>query len=125
MAIAVPGIAVSTNDLISVKNSLISLMLLQAADGQLPYSGDPFNELGLISATYHMYTMLGIRDLYFYSGDLQFLEEFWEQWKLAMNKSLSSIDDSGLMNVTAPNDWLRFGMGGHNIEVLSLPFILR
>lgn len=36
--------------------------------------------------------------------------------------SLSFIDDSGLMNVTSPADWLRFGMGGHNIEVtLPLP----
>ena len=24
------------------------------------------------------------------------------------------------MNVTAPNDWLRFGMGGHNIEANAI-----
>jgi hypothetical protein len=41
----------------------------------------------------------------------------WDDVKLAMNFSLSFIDASGLMNVTSPNDWLRFGMGGHNIEV--------
>jgi len=35
---------------------------------------------------------------------------------------LSFIDDSGLMNVTSPNDWLRFGMGGHNIEANSILF---
>lgn len=34
-----------------------------------------------------------------------------------MNFSLGFIDETGLMNVTSPNDWLRFGMGGHNIEV--------
>ncbi|KAJ7594706.1 bacterial alpha-L-rhamnosidase domain-containing protein [Mycena floridula] len=122
MAIAVPGIAVSTNDLVSVKNSLISLMMLQGPDGRLPYSGTPFNELGLISFTYHTYTILGLRDLYFYSGDIDFLAQFWDQFKLAMSWSLSSIDDSGLMNVTSPNDWLRFGMGGHNIEANSILF---
>ena len=25
-----------------------------------------------------------------------------------------------MMNVTSPNDWLRFGMGGHNIEANSI-----
>jgi hypothetical protein len=34
--------------------------------------------------------------------------------------SLSFIDSSGLMNVTSPNDWLRFGMGGHNIEANAI-----
>lgn len=34
-----------------------------------------------------------------------------------MNFSLGFIDESGLMNVTSGADWLRFGMGGHNIEV--------
>jgi len=34
-----------------------------------------------------------------------------------LNFSLSFIDESGMMNVTSAADWLRFGMGGHNIEV--------
>jgi hypothetical protein len=33
---------------------------------------------------------------------------------------LSFIDSSGLMNVTSPADWLRFGMGGHNIEANAI-----
>jgi hypothetical protein len=37
-----------------------------------------------------------------------------------LNFSLSFIDESGLANVTSPNDWLRFGMGGHNIEANSI-----
>lgn len=117
MAVAVPSIAVSTNDLISVSNSLESIMILQASDGQLPYAGTPFNELGIVSATYHMYALLGISDYYHYSGDITFLNRYWDQWKRAMNYSLSFVDSSGLMNVTSPNDWLRYGMGGHNIEV--------
>jgi hypothetical protein len=44
----------------------------------------------------------------------------WDQWKLALGFSLSFIDDSGLMNVTSPSDWLRFGMGGHNIEANAI-----
>lgn len=41
----------------------------------------------------------------------------WEERKLGMNYSLSTVDGSGLMNVSSNADWLRFGMGGHNIEV--------
>jgi hypothetical protein len=41
-------------------------------------------------------------------------------YKEAINFSLSSIDSSGLMNVTSPSDWLRFGMGGHNIEANAI-----
>lgn len=37
-----------------------------------------------------------------------------------MDYSISQIDDSGLMNVTLSADWLRFGMGAHNIEANSI-----
>jgi hypothetical protein len=117
MSIAVPGIAVSTNDLIPVKNALDSLFLLQTPEGQLPYAGVPFNELGIVSFTYHLYSLIGVSDYYHFSSNTSFLEEYWDQWKLGISWSLSAIDDSGLMNVTEPADWLRFGMGGHNIEV--------
>lgn len=66
MAIAVPGIVVSTNDLISVQNSLNSLFAIQnRTTGQLPYAGRPF--FSIYSATYHMYTLIGLADYYLYS----------------------------------------------------------
>lgn len=117
MAIAVPAVAVSTKDLISVRNALDSLFALQGAEGNLPYAGTPFNELGINSATYHLYTLIGIHDFYHFTGDLDFLKSYWARWKQAMEFSLKSVDDTGLMYVTIPDDWLRFGMGGHNIEV--------
>jgi hypothetical protein len=52
-----------------------------------------------------------------FQNDLDYLNSVWDRYNLALNFSLSFIDESGLMNVTSPNDWLRFGMGGHNIEV--------
>lgn len=56
MAIAVPGIAVSYNDMISVGNSLDSLFNIQnSTTGQLPYAGIPFPST--YSATYHLYTV--------------------------------------------------------------------
>lgn len=66
MAIAVPAIVVSTNDLISVRNSLDSLFALQnTTTGQLPYAGRGF--FPIYSATYHLYTLIGVADYYLYS----------------------------------------------------------
>ena len=119
MSIAVPSIAMSTYDLISVQNSLDSLFAIQnRSTGQLPYAGRPFPSI--YSATYHLYTLIGIADYYLWSRDSGYLNSKWDQWKLGLEFSLSFIDDSGMMNVTSPNDWLRFGMGGHNIEANSI-----
>ncbi|KXS99524.1 hypothetical protein AC578_4246 [Pseudocercospora eumusae] len=119
MAIAVPGMIVSYSDLVSVANSLDSLFAVQnTTTGQLPYAGRPFPET--LSFTYHLYTLIGVADYYLYSNELSYLQGKWDQWKLAMNFSLSFIDSSGLANVTSPNDWLRFGMGGHNIEANAI-----
>lgn len=71
MSIAVPAIVVSTNDLISVQNSLDSLFAIQnATTGQLPYAGKPF--FTVLSFTYHLYTLIGVSDLYTYSVSVNF-----------------------------------------------------
>ncbi|OJD40488.1 glycoside hydrolase family 78 protein [Diplodia corticola] len=119
MAIAVPGVVASTNDLVSVRNSLNSLFDIQnKSTGQLPYAGRPFTFM--LSHTYHLYTIIGVADYFLYSGDMDYLQSTWSDIKLAMNFSLGFIDSSGMMNVTAPADWLRFGMGGHNIEANAI-----
>lgn len=118
MAIAVPAIVVSYDDLISVANSLDSLFAIQNQTGRLPYAGDPFPDS--VSFTYHLYTLIGVSDYYLYSGDLEYARGKWPAYKRAIDWSLSHIDESDLMNVTAPNDWLRFGMGGHNIEANAI-----
>ncbi|KAB2579338.1 putative alpha-l-rhamnosidase protein [Lasiodiplodia theobromae] len=119
MAIAVPGVVASTNDLISIQNSLNSLFDIQnKSSGQLPYAGRPFTYI--LSHTYHLYTVIGVADYFLYSGDMDYLQSMWDSIKLAMDFSLSFIDSSGLMNVTSANDWLRFGMGGHNIEANAI-----
>ena len=122
MAIAVPGIAVTTFDLISIRNALDSLFILQNANGQLPYAGYPFNELGVVSFTYHLYALIGVGNFYHWSGDQSFLDEKWLQWKAGLEWATAQIDNTGLANVTASADWLRFGMGGHNIEANSILF---
>ncbi|EOA87433.1 glycoside hydrolase family 78 protein [Exserohilum turcica Et28A] len=119
MAIAVPAIVVSTNDVVSVENALNSLFAVQnKTTGVLPYAGRPF--FTILSFTYHLYTLIGVADHYLYTGDLSYLRSLWDQYKLALSFSINSIDSSGLMNVTSGADWLRFGMGGHNIEANAI-----
>jgi hypothetical protein len=66
MAIAVPGVVVSTNDVISIENSLDALFDQQnATTGQLPYAGQPFPFM--MSFTYHLYTLIGVADHYLYT----------------------------------------------------------
>jgi hypothetical protein len=65
MAIAVPAVVVSTNDVISIENSLDSLFDIQKSTGQLPYAGRPFFDV--LSFTYHLYTLIGVADHYLYT----------------------------------------------------------
>ncbi|KAH1379989.1 hypothetical protein KXV53_001062 [Aspergillus fumigatus] len=124
MSIALESVAVSTYDLYSVRMALESLFAMQQADGRLPYAGKPFYDT--VSYTYHLHSLIGVAYYYRFAGDLNWLAAHWTQYKRALQWSLSSIDHTGLANVTASADWLRFGMGGHNIEANSiLYFVLR
>jgi hypothetical protein len=114
MSVALPSVFVSTNDLESVRNALDSLVSLQnVTTGLMPYAGFPFSDLGIVSFTYHLYTLIGISYYHQYSGDIAYLQSQWGSFKRGLAWSLSYIDETGLMNVTSDADWLRVGMGGH------------
>ena len=114
MSIAVPSIMVSTYDLISIRNALESVLSLQNAAGMFPYHGNPVDNT--VSFTYHLHTLINLYNYYQWSGDLDFITGIWDAWTAGMAWATAQIDDSGLANVTSSADWLRSGMGGHNIE---------
>ncbi|KAJ5323179.1 hypothetical protein N7452_011468 [Penicillium brevicompactum] len=118
MSIALESIAVSTGDLYSVRTALEALFVLQKSNGQLPYAGKPFFDA--VSYTYHLHSLIGASYLYRFSGDKRWLSQHWSQYKRGVQWAVSSIDSSGLANITSTSDWLRFGMGGHNIEANSI-----
>ena len=120
MSIAVPSIGVSTYDLISIRNGLDSLVFYQRADGMFPYAGYPILAAGFISYTYHLHTLINLYNYYQWSGDQAFLESVWDSWKAGMAWATDQIDATGLANVSSSADWLRFGMGGHNIEANAI-----
>ncbi|KAJ5754108.1 uncharacterized protein N7511_008261 [Penicillium nucicola] len=122
MSIALESIAVSTGDLYSVRTALESLFILQKPNGQLPYAGKPF--LDMVSYTYHLHSLIGASYLYRFSGDKDWLSSHWSQYKRGLEWALNSVDDTGLANITASADWLRFGMGAHNIEANAILYFV-
>lgn len=113
MSIALESIAVSTGDLYSIRMGLESLYALQQPNGRLPYAGKPFSNMDIVSYTYHLHSLIGTSLLYRFSGDKRWLSHYWGQYGKGLQWALSSVDSTGLANVTASADWLRFGMGGH------------
>ncbi|KAJ5808672.1 hypothetical protein N7474_009941 [Penicillium riverlandense] len=123
MSIALESIAVSTGDLYSIRMGLESLLALQHPNGRLPYAGRPFPS-SIISYTYHLHSLIGMSYLYQFSGDQDWLSNHWNQYTQGLQWALSFVDNTGLANVTASADWLRFGMGGHNIEANAILYFV-
>ncbi|KAJ6029591.1 uncharacterized protein N7446_011058 [Penicillium canescens] len=117
VVISAPSVFVSTNSLDGIKNAIDSLFILQQSDGRLPWAGAAFTRPGF---TYHLYTLLDLHLYYLYTGDVEYLAHYWGQYKKAISWTITTIDSSKLANVTSTNDWLRSGMGGHNVEANAI-----
>ncbi|KAI0757241.1 Six-hairpin glycosidase [Daedaleopsis nitida] len=120
MSVALPSIAVSTFDMVSVQNALDSLVARQNATGILPYGGYPLSDRNVISYTYHLHGLIGIAGLYHWTGDKSYLDNNWAAWKAGMQWAAEQIDSTGLAYIRWPADWLRAYLGGHNIEANSI-----
>jgi hypothetical protein len=120
MSIAAPGIAVTTYDMLAVRNALDTLFNHQYSDGSLPYAGPPMGDGGEFSDTYHLHTLLGVFNYVLYSGDLNWLQENWFNYIRALEISVAKVDDVDLLHVSSGNDWLRPGMTGHNGEASAI-----
>jgi hypothetical protein len=123
VVISQPSLFVSTNSLDATKTAIDALLANQQSNGQLPYYVGPPLDAGSSftwSFTYHLHSLNDIHDYYIYTGDIDYLKSVWSNYTLGMNYIVGTVDSSGLANVTSSNDWLRSGMGGHNIEVKSL-----
>ncbi|POS74643.1 hypothetical protein DHEL01_v206966 [Diaporthe helianthi] len=121
LVVAAPTIFVSTGDMDSIRNALDSLLSLQNSTGALPYAGSPFIQVTKsYSFTYHLHNLLDIALYYEYKNDLTYLQSVWGNFTLGLSFTLGYVDATGLLNVTTPSDWLRIGMGGHNVEANAI-----
>ncbi len=119
LGIAVPTAYVSTGDLESAKNSLITLYQHQnTSTGELPMAGPEVNFYG--SDTYHIWTLLSSSAYYTYSADKGWLQTYWAQYKQGMAFILAKINSAGLLNVTGTANWGRIAQGGENIEANAI-----
>ena len=120
MTIAVPGIAVSTYDMLAVRNALDVIYDHQYVDGSMPYAGPPMGAFGEFSDTYHLHTLIGTYYYVLYSGDLDWLKERWAAYTRALGVSIAKVDEFNLLHVSSGSDWNRWGMIGHNIEASAI-----
>ncbi|CAI7651401.1 unnamed protein product [Penicillium palitans] len=97
MSVSLEAIGVST-----AKVALELLFGLQKENGRLPYASPPFADA--FSFTYHCHSLNGLALYYLYSGDLSWLSKYWNQFKLGIDYALSSVDASGLANITSSSD---------------------
>jgi hypothetical protein len=118
LGIAVPTQYASTNDLVATRNALTTMYNAQSAEGEIPWSGPPFNLKD--SDTYHTWTLLGTATYYTYSADRAWLDAEWADYKRGMAFVIDKIDGNGLLDVTKTQDWARVGQGGENIAANAL-----
>ena len=120
MTIAVPGIAVSTYDMLAIRNALDVIYDHQYGDGSMPYAGPPMGAFGEFSDTYHLHTLVGTYYYVLYSGDLDWLERRWAAYTKALGISIGKVDEFNLLHVSSGSDWNRWGMTGHNVEASAI-----
>ncbi|TXS35497.1 alpha-L-rhamnosidase [Streptomyces sp. uw30] len=118
LGIAVPTQYAYSGDLTSTRNALSTMYDVQSAEGEIPWSGPPFNLKG--SDTYHLWTLLGTATYYTYSADRAWLDSAWADYTRGMAFIIGKIGGNGLLNVTAVQDWARAGQGGENISANAL-----
>ena len=75
MAISLPTIAVSTYDIISVRNALDSLFNFPSASGLFPYAGYPVSLGNYTSFTYNLYTLIAMGNVFQWTGDHAYVAE--------------------------------------------------
>ncbi|MET7477322.1 alpha-L-rhamnosidase [Streptomyces sp. NPDC005648] len=120
LGIAVPTQYAYSGDLTSTRNALTTMYDAQSAEGEIPWSGPPFNLTG--SDTYHTWTLLGTSTYYTYSGDRAWLDSEWTNYKRGMAFILGKVGADNLLDVTRTQDWARVGQGGENISANALLF---
>jgi len=91
---------------------------LQRNDGCLPFAGPDINAYS--SDTYHMASLIGTYDLFWFSGDTTWLSSIWSKYKLALQFIIAKIDSTDLIYVTLNDDWGRMSQGGYNTEANML-----
>jgi hypothetical protein len=112
---------VSTGDTLSVKNDLDTLFAHQDSSGGLPFVGPEAN-FGVLSDTYHLWTLNVVINYYLYSGDRSWVIAHWPQIKKAVAFSLAKIGNHGLLAVNLKLDWGRRSPGGEEISANALLF---
>lgn len=122
LGISVPTDFAAFNDLTTIRNTLDVLYQHQDPEGAFPYAGPEVNFPGVLSDTYHLWTLIVTADYELYSGDRSWLDGIWSQYKQGLAWSTARIDSNGLFMVAGTADWARSGQGQENIAANALMY---
>jgi hypothetical protein len=112
LSISLPTDYVSTNDLASAKNSLMTMYAAQGPNGELPYAGPPIN-FYYVSDTYDLATLLGTSTYLKYSDDTDFFNKYWPGYLHGLQYAIRHVDPTNdLFGVWTGEDWGRSMSGG-------------
>ena len=109
----------TTGDTDAARFSLETEYLHQSTDGMLPYAGPPVNFFGDHSDTYHLWALVGTRNLFEHTSNMTWMKKYYAQFQLGVNVSVAKIVN-GLMVVTDKADWQRCCQGGANIAANAI-----
>jgi hypothetical protein len=116
MTTAVAGVAVSTYDMLAVRNALDVIYSNQYHDDSIPYRC----KHGVFNDIYHLHTLIGSYEYVLYSGDLDWLGAKWGAYKRALEVSIRKVDETGLFHVSSVFDWIRPRQMGHNVGASAI-----
>ncbi|GMF20849.1 unnamed protein product [Phytophthora lilii] len=118
-------VSLNGDNLLSLRNALVSIIAIQSSAGEFPYAGTPLGvgyvAAGTNSDTYHLWTIIALADYTMLTNDKTLITEVWSQVQRGFEFTLAKVDASdSLFNVTDLNDWGRVGQGGKNTAANSL-----
>ncbi|MFL6100496.1 MAG: hypothetical protein ACJ71T_11135 [Actinomycetales bacterium] len=131
LGISFPTAFVSTNDLLSMRNSLRTIYdhsryTAEWINGvqwfeELPYAGPPLKMYG--SDTYHMWALLATSTYIKYSDDSDFATSIWAHYQTSLGYVLARLDDSNLFSVGHGDDWeTANAISGESLEASALAY---
>lgn len=93
---------VSTGDTISARNSILTAYAAQKESGELPYAGP---EIGFYrSDTYHMWTLLATAEQVENTGDEEWLQRVWPDYRAGLDYIRAKVGDRDLLWIDETND---------------------
>ncbi|KAF2636855.1 bacterial alpha-L-rhamnosidase domain-containing protein [Massarina eburnea CBS 473.64] len=118
-------LALGADGLEAFENALETVFYYQnSSTGRFPFAGPSTGSFrsGAQSDTYHAWSLISIFNFALFVGDEAWVGTHWANITRGVEFILNGIDESGLHEQIATNDWARQGGGGYNSALNALDY---